>query len=237
MDTSVITQSPLRIVVIEDYHILREQLVMYLRSQGHVVDGIDCGEDLDQILISNPVDILVLDLNLPLEDGNSIAKRVRNAFPHIGIIMHTVRTSISAKMDGYDCGADFYISKPANVKEINAAITSLGRRLNRKAVSAFQLDVTGCKLLSSNGDSVNLSTSEVFTLQKLALAPNMVIEYDRLLNDASDDLDSRSKENLEVYFSRLRKKISPITGDTPSIKAVRGQGYKLCIPLEIIKEQ
>jgi DNA-binding response OmpR family regulator len=209
--------------------------MIYLKTEGHEVEGVDCGEDLDQMLISKSFDILVLDLNLPMEDGNSIAQRVRYAFPHIGIIMHTVRTTISAKIDGYDCGADFYISKPANLKEINAAIKSLGRRLNRQSLAAFKLDVAGCKLLSPNGDSVNLSISEVFTLQRFALAPGRLLESERLLDDPSSELDSRSKENLEVYFSRLRKKISPIAGNTPSIKAVRGRGYKLCFPIEIIQ--
>lgn len=234
MVAAVMTQTPLHIVVVEDYQILREQLVLHLQAEGHVVHGVDCGEDLDQLLMSIPLDILVLDLNLPLEDGNSIALRVRKAFPHIGIIIHTVRVRTSDKLEGYNSGADIYITKPASMKEINAAIVSLARRLARTVSSSFQLDIKGYRLIAPNGESISLTASELLTLKQLAIAPNGILEYDMLLSSIQLSHPEWDRENLEVHFSRLRKKLAPILGENPGIKALRGQGYQLCLPLQIL---
>lgn len=234
MVATAMTTPPLNIVVVEDYQILREQLVLHLQAEGHVVYGVDCGEDLDQLLMNIALDILVLDLNLPLEDGNSIAQRVRKAFPHIGIIMHTVRVRTSDKLEGYDSGADIYITKPASMKEINAAIVSLARRLARAVPSSFQLDLKGYRLIAPNGESVSLTASELLTLKQLAIAPNGLLEYDMLLSSVQLSHPEWDNQNLEVHFSRLRKKLAPIVGSNPSIKALRGQGYQLCLPLQIL---
>lgn len=233
IDTPMMTQSPLRIAVVEDYPILREQLELHLRAEGHEVYSADCGEDLDQILLDVPLDIILLDLNLPQEDGNSIAQRVRKVFPHIGIIMHTVRVRISEKLEGYSNGADIYITKPASMKEINAAIVSLARRLSREVPQAFQLDVKGYQVTSPQGFSVSLSASELLSLKQLAIAPNGILEYDILLSLMQPLHSDWEKENLEVHFSRLRKKLAPIVGDSLSIKALRGQGYQLCLQMQI----
>lgn len=227
------TQAPLRIAVVEDYPILREQLEFHLRSEGHDVYAVDCGEDLDHVLLEVPVDILILDLNLPQEDGNSIALRVRNAFPHIGIIMHTVRARISEKLEGYNNGADIYIAKPANMKEINAAILSLARRLSREVSQAYQLDVKAHQLVSPQGVCISLSASELLSLKQLAIAPSGILDYEMLLTLMQPLHADWEKEHLEVHFSRLRKKIAPIVGDHPSIKALRGNGYQLCLQVQI----
>jgi DNA-binding response OmpR family regulator len=227
------TINPLRIAVVEDYQILREQLELHLRNEGHEVYSVDCAEDLDRILLDVPLDILILDLNLPQEDGNSIAQRVRKAFPHIGIIMHTVRVRISEKLEGYGNGADLYISKPASMKEINAAIMSLARRLSREVSQAYQLDIKGYLLTSAQGSSVTLNASDVLLLKQMAIAPNGVLEYDVLLTAMQPLHPDWDKENLEVHFSRLRKKLVPIVGSHPSIKALRGQGYQLCLQMQI----
>lgn len=227
------TQAPLRIAVVEDYPILREQLVFHLRAEGHEVYAVDCGEDLDHILLEVPLDILILDLNLPLEDGNSIALRVRKVFPHIGIIMHTVRVRISEKLEGYNNGADIYIAKPANMKEINAAILSLARRLSREVSQSYRLDIKGYQLVSPQGICISLSASELLSLKQLAIAPNGTLDYEMLLTLMQPLHADWEKENLEVHFSRLRKKIAPMVGDHPSIKALRGHGYQLCLQVQI----
>lgn len=183
MVAKVVFEPPLRIIVVEDYASLREQLVLHLQMDGHSVQGADSGEELDELLENaSPPDILILDLNLPVEDGNSIAARMRRAFPEIGIIMHTVRVSTSEKVNGYSNGADMYVSKPASPAEISAAVLSLGRRLNRTVETlTWTLDVKRQLLILNQEQTIPLSPAEVLTLHQLALAPDGLVESERLL--------------------------------------------------------
>ncbi len=235
MASSIAFESPLRIIVVEDYTSLREQLVIHLQADGHSVQGADSGTELDELLQNNSApDILILDLNLPVEDGNSIAARMRQAFPDIGIIMHTVRVSTSEKVKGYSNGADIYVSKPASPEEISATVFSLGRRLNRiTATRTWILDIKRQSLISPRNQSISLLPAELLTLNQLALAPNGLIETGRLLVVLQSIYPEWDKMNLEVHFSRLRKKIAPFLDDIQSVKCVRGQGYQLLLRLKI----
>lgn len=234
MVASIAFEPPLRIIVVEDYTSLREQLVIHLQADGHSVQGADSGMELNELLENNSApDILILDLNLPVEDGNSIAARMRQAFPDIGIIMHTVRVSTSEKVTGYSNGADMYVSKPASPAEISATVFSLGRRLNRATTTTWILDIKRQLLISPQNQSISLLPAEVLTLNQLALAPGGLIESGRLLALLQSLHPEWDKMNLEVHFSRLRKKITPFLDEVASIKGVRGQGYQLCLPLKI----
>ncbi len=234
MVAPIVFKPPLRIIVVEDYTNLREQLVIHLQADGHSVQGVDSGMELDELLQNDAVpDILILDLNLPIEDGNSIAARMRQAFPLIGIIMHTVRVSTSEKVRGYSSGADLYVSKPASSAEISAAVFSLGRRLHRTKTTAWTLDIKRQLLISPDNQSVSLLSTEVLTLNHLALAPEGLMESGQLLKLLQSIHPEWGKTNLEVHFSRLRKKIAPFLIEMQSIKCVRGRGYQLCLLLEI----
>jgi DNA-binding response OmpR family regulator len=228
---------PLRLIIVEDYTSLREQLVIHLQADGHDVQGVDSGMELDELIQNGATpDILILDLNLPLEDGNSIAERMRQAFPRIGIVMHTVRTSTSEKTKGYLSGADVYVSKPASPLEISAAVSNLGRRLNPIVEnSEWSLDIKKRLLFSPSNQRILLIPAEVLTLQHLALAPNNLLSSEQLLELLESSHSTWDKSNLEVHFSRLRKKISPFLDDMPSIKVVRSMGYQLCFSLKIQK--
>jgi DNA-binding response OmpR family regulator len=234
MATTIVFEPPLQIIVVEDYTSLREQLVLHLQMDGHLVQGADSGIELDELLEHSSVpDILILDLNLPIENGNSIAARMRQAFPDIGIIMHTVRVSTSDKVSGYSSGADMYVSKPASAAEISAAVFSLGRRLHRTTLSTWTLDIKRQLLISPCNQTISLLAAEVLTLNQLALASNGLVESEKLLELLKCLHPEWNKTNLEVHFSRLRKKITPFLNDAPIIKMVRGVGYQLCLPLKI----
>ncbi|MGB4497970.1 MAG: response regulator transcription factor [Methylococcaceae bacterium] len=234
MVTSIAFDPPLRIIVVEDYTSLREQLVIHLQTDGHLVQGADSGIELDELLENSPVpDILILDLNLPLEDGNSISARMRKAFPHLGIIMHTVRVSTSEKVKGYSHGADMYVSKPASPPEISAAVLSLGRRIRPVTQLDWLLDLQKKLLISPSNQRISLLPAELLTLHHLALSTDRIMTSEQLLELLKSVHPDWGKVNLEVHFSRFRKKLSTFLKEEPVIKSVRGVGYQLCLRLTI----
>jgi DNA-binding response OmpR family regulator len=225
----------LNIVVVEDHDVLREELVSFLRRPGWGVTGVDSGEALDAALRTQPAHLIVLDLNLPFEDGLSIARRLRAALPDLGIVMLTARNAPSDRSSGYSTGADVYLTKPANVHELESVIKNLGRRLLPTAGAELTLAI-GQRLLSSpDGHSVKLSRSEAQLLGYLASAPERTLDTDFLIRKLSQDhaVDT-SRDKLTVAISRLRAKIDQDLRQHDCIKAVRGFGYQLMVPVRVL---
>jgi DNA-binding response OmpR family regulator len=125
----------LNTIVIEDSDDLRETMVDALHRQGHQVTGIDCAEALPDQSAWQRVDIMVVDLNLPVEDGLSLVARARSVQPDVGIIMVTARNQPKDRQVGYSAGADNYLTKPFSLQELNATISSLGRRIQASAAA------------------------------------------------------------------------------------------------------
>lgn len=126
------------ILVVEDHDALREVTVATLQGLGHKVRGIACAEDLSaEFAICNP-QILILDLNLPGEDGISLARRMRRLHPELGIIMVTARKELIDKIAGYENGADIYLTKPTSFEELAAAVLALSRRITTWAKDTLQ---------------------------------------------------------------------------------------------------
>ena len=120
----------LNIVVVEDNHDLREAIVEVLTAQGHRVLGLSCAEELGDEGAQAVIDLLVVDLNLPGEDGVSLTRRLRATQPGLYILMMTARDTVRDKVSGYEAGADMYLTKPVSIEELTAAVTSVDRRLN-----------------------------------------------------------------------------------------------------------
>lgn len=221
----------LNIVVVEDHDALREVTVEALCNMRHNAVGVDCAEALADEIGTFPIDLLVVDLNLPGEDGISLARRFRAVQPDVGIIMMTARNQVSEKLSGYESGADLYLTKPTSVEELGAAVQALARRMKRheQAQSAFVLNLTGLFLQGPVG-GVSLSAHEAAMLSALTRAPGHRLESWQLIELSGKEEDV-SKRTLEVQIVRLRKKLMQAgAGDQP-IKAVRGQGYQLCIKM------
>jgi len=228
MDTS------LNIIVVEDHDELRAVTVAALQSQGHVVCGVDCAEALDDELANFHADMLVLDLNLPGEDGISLARRIRAAEPGMGIIMVTARGQVREIEAGYDSGADIYLTKPTSPEELAAAIRALARRLYPAAPAEGQLVLNTLSMqLQGPLADVDVSNPECLLLESLARARGHRLETWQLLELAGKEADEQEKRTLAVQIVRLRKKFSEVGASEPSIKAIRGTGYQLCVSLEL----
>lgn len=226
--------APLDIIVVEDYDLLRDELVSFLQRPGWQVRGADSGEQLDTLLRQRPAHIVTLDLNLPFEDGISIAKRLRTAMPGIGIVMLSARTRPSDRTVGYETGTDVYLTKPTNEHELESVIQNLARRLAPPAPVGLVLNMGDLTLCTPAGACVDLRLNEARLLRHLATAPERQMETDTLLRFMSHDhAVPFDRYNLAVMLSRLRHKIDPTLPEKDIVKAVRGYGYKLTVPIVV----
>jgi DNA-binding response OmpR family regulator len=195
---------------------------------------------LDELLLTEPIDTLILDLNLPVEDGLSIAKRIRLSIPSIVIIMLTARTATPERLKGYEAGADIYLSKPIDPEELTAALLSQHRRAQRSLVVSpgLTLSLQSLSLTSTaSQQKVYLTNSEKVFLTALAQATSHLLESDMICEILSQraGVTNIGRRSLESLVSRLRKKIAVLMPDDPSspIKAIWGVGYQLCVPIEL----
>jgi DNA-binding response OmpR family regulator len=229
--------SNLNIVVIEDNNELRDATVEALGRKGHVVRGVPSGPALNRELAGFPADLLLLDLNLPGEDGLSIARRLRAARPGIGIIMVTARGRNDDKISGYESGADIYLTKPVSIDLLGAVIRSIARRLRPPGPcgSDAQAITLSPATLQLHGPlaTVDVSRRQCLLLDALAQADVQVQDSSQLMAVSGIATDDHSKSTLEVQIVRLRKKLGQAGATAPTIKAVRGIGYQLCVPIRV----
>lgn len=224
----------LNVLVVEDHEDLREITVAALAAKGYRVRGADCAEALDEAMAAERAQLLVLDLNLPGEDGISIAHRLRKAHPEIGIVMLTARDTPRDVLAGYDSGADIYLTKPTSVEELGAAIRALSRRMipSSQAGRALVLKPSVLQLKGPSGE-VDVSNLESRILAALSRARDHRLETWQLLELAGKDVTEQEKRTLTVQIVRLRKKLAEAGAPGPTLKAIRGAGYQLCVELHV----
>ena len=230
----VTVTGPLELIVVEDHDLVREELVDFLVRPSVSVRGADDGEVLDALLRQRHADILIVDLNLPGEDGLSICRRMRHAFPEMGLVMLTARVLPMDKAVGYQHGADVYLTKPANVDELEAAVANLARRIRRRVANGLQLDVPRQQLTLPSGATVGLTLLESRLLYELALAPERKLSTGLLVLRLDPHRGSpRMADNLPLTISRLRQKLAVEPAGAEIIKAVRGVGYQLTVSVTV----
>lgn len=219
---------PLTTIVVEDQDELNELLVSTIRSEGYMSRGVRSVEDYE--LLDGPAlpDIFIVDLNLPGEDGLSFAGRIRQKHPEVGIIMLTARSELQHRAQGYENGADIYLTKPSTKDELLGALNALSRRIRPSAPPAPATDVVlNLRRLSLTGPmaAVNLSSEEADLLKLARDCPGGRISFDdiRSVLNRGEDV---SKAALEIKIVRLRKKIAETGLAGRSIASVRNYGYQ-----------
>ena len=228
--------SNLRILVVEDHDDLRDAIVDALTRQGHHVQGVDCAEAVPELAERSGIDLMVVDLNLPGEDGLSLARRLRRVQPGLGIVMLTARSLAEDRSTGYASGADIYLTKPASLAELGAAIQALARRLApvQAGASPWALDARRLLLLGPVG-SAALTLNEVLVLTALSRAPERRLERWQLLECLGRQGGGTSSAAFEMFIARLRKKMRPLGPDEDMpIRSVRGVGYQLCVRVRLV---
>lgn len=226
MDTRI------KIALVEDNDDLRDLLFRDISRAGYAVQSASCADDLDDLAATTAFDMLILDINLPGENGLEIAQRYKQANPDLYIIMLTARVGTDDKVAGYDAGADIYLTKPVSSSELIAAIMSVSRRLLKP--SSDQEVVLNVREMTLVGNGVaELNRQETTILKALSESADGRLPYYRLLELCGDDVNAISKSTLEVRIVRLRKKLTEVGVTGKAIRAVRSEGYQLLQHIKI----
>jgi two-component system OmpR family response regulator len=224
------------VLLVEDDADIRDLLATFLRQHGMRVSVARDGNEMDQLLTVSRVDILILDIMLPDEDGLSLCRRVRAA-GGMPIIMLTARGQEIDRIVGLEMGADDYVSKPFSSRELLARIRAVLRRSQvvgpalssgRRTVFAFanwRLDLATRKLYSNEGLRVPLTSSEFELLVAFCEHPNSVLTREQLVDSPHEKLSASLDRSIDVYVSRLRRKIEKDPKDPLLIETVRFGGY------------
>lgn len=227
----------LNIVVVEDNHDLRELTCQVLEQDGHRVKGLSCAEELEDMAGGETVDIFLLDLNLPGEDGISLSQRIRKAHPLVGIIIVSARTDLDDKLIGYESGADWYITKPVVFAELTATIRSFARRSHAAKLDKVDV-VRGLKLsmldLQGPLGLTKLTPTEAMLLTAFARAPAGKLETWQIAEMLGVVADETMKSSIAVRMTRLRKKLMDLGAEGVVIESIRNVGYQLLVHVEII---
>lgn len=222
----------MRLLVVEDESLLRQQLEQGLSKEGYVVDAAEDGKAGLYYASEFDYDAAIVDLGLPEIDGISLIQQVRAAEKDFPILILTARGDWQDKVAGLDAGADDYVVKPFQLEEILARLNALMRRAAGFAkpkldFGPLSLDLTA-KRLTVNGDAVDLTAYEYKMLEYLMLHPGQVISKTELTEHLYAQDYDRDSNVLEVFVRRLRQKLDPEQTLKP-IETVRGQGYRFSL--------
>ena len=202
-----VTTSPVRVMVVEDNPGLLEDLVFQLDNAGFLVRGSADGHQMDALLKDEASDIFVLDVNLPFESGFDIARRLRSNGLY-GIIMLTARSDLDDKLLGLENGADIYLVKPIDRRELIACIHSLLRRIQPVALApSWHLDVRLRLLSSPNGLNLSLTPLDVKILSLLNQHSAEIFSRNHIIKSLGIEFISEPDVRINMMVSRLRQKL------------------------------
>lgn len=225
-----------RILIIDDDSRLRSLLLRYLGEQGFTVKAAIDGSEMDKALALNRYHLLVLDLMLPNEDGLSILRRLRGAGENVPVILLTAKGDEIDRIIGLEMGADDYLPKPFNPRELVARIHAILRRKGTQPVGAPQTEekrVTfgvyelnlATRALSKSGMPIALTTGEFALLKTLVTHPRHPLSRDKLMELARGRNHDPFDRAIDVQISRLRKLIEADLAHPRFIQTVWGHGY------------
>jgi two-component system phosphate regulon response regulator OmpR len=226
-----------RIIVVDDDARLRELLNRYLSEQGFAVRAVADGNDMNRWLARERYDLMILDLMLPGEDGLSICRRLRGLGEKLPIIMLTAKGDDVDRIVGLEIGADDYVAKPFNPRELVARIQAVLRRAPAVqppgAPSTDQQMVTfgdfklnlATRTLTRSGENIALTTGEFALLKVLVQHPRSPLSRDKLMELARGREFGAFDRSIDVQISRLRKLIEADPGKPAFIQTVWGFGY------------
>ncbi|MCS4292594.1 DNA-binding response OmpR family regulator [Comamonas sp. BIGb0152] len=218
----------MKILLVEDNLELAQSLAELLRQHAFVVDHVDRGDAADQLLSQSHYDLLLLDLNLPQLSGKALLRRLRERGDSLPVIVLTASDSLDQKVLCLEIGADDYLVKPVEVRELLARMQAIARRQmpgrdNQVRCGNLQLDLR-TRLFSVAGEELALPPRERSMLEALMLQNGSALSKQRLMDVIYGMDEEASADAVDLYVHRLRKKLQ--ASDT-TIMTLRGVGYLL----------
>ena len=232
-----------RVLIVEDDPAIREMVAEYLGAQGYDVHQAKGGSDMRAAIEANLPDVVLLDVRLPGEDGLTLARYLRERYD-VGIIMVTAAGSVVDRVVGLEVGADDYVTKPFDPRELLARLKSVMRRLQSQApaqsvarvapervpIGRCFLDVAAHRLLDVEGSDVPLTSMEYDLLKVFTEHPNKVLTRDQILTLTRNREWEPFDRSIDIRIARLRRKIEPNPEEPQTIRTVRGAGYMFVPP-------
>jgi two-component system phosphate regulon response regulator OmpR len=226
------------IVVVDDEQDIRETLEEYLALQRYRVTCAEGGEALRRIVEEDRIDLVILDITMPGEDGLSLARFLREN-TEVGIIMLTAAGHVVDRIVGLEMGADDYLAKPVDLRELLARVKAVLRRAGGKAEAGSgaaapesevqfgecRLDLDAHKLFGADGNEVPITSMEFDLLKAFAEHPNRVLTRDQLLDMAHNKDWEPFDRSIDIRIARIRRKVEQDPAKPQIIKTVRGAGY------------
>ena len=231
-----------RILIVEDDTSVREMLAEYLGTHGYEVAQADHGTAMRETVEKCLPDVVLLDVNLPGEDGFTLARFLRERYD-VGIIMVTGSADVADRVAGLEVGADDYVVKPFDLRELRARVKSIMRRMQarppivaaadepaavtspRVRVGTRVLDLASHQLYASDGSEIPLTGMEFDLLKVFLERPNQVLNRDQLLTLTRNREREPFDRSIDIRIARVRRKIEDDPERPQAIRTVRGTGY------------
>jgi DNA-binding response OmpR family regulator len=235
------TPSDALIVLVEDDKEIQRLVRDLLIREGFSVEVAESGAALDQVLAGQRPDLVILDLMLPGEDGLSICRRLRARGGSVPILMLTAKADPIDRVVGLEMGADDYLAKPFNPRELLARVRALLRRSRgtadaepnrRYAFAGLVIDLDARRLSTESGEPIGLTAAEFELLTCFVQRPRRVLTRDQLLDWTRGRMAEAYDRTIDMTISRLRKKIEAVTPGLELISTVRNNGYLFVHPVK-----
>jgi two-component system OmpR family response regulator len=236
------------VLAIDDDPSVRQMVVDYLGDNDIRVTALSSGQQIVEVLARDTIDLVLLDLRLPGEDGMDIARRLREESPGLPIVMLTGRKDEADRVMGLELAADDYLTKPFSPRELLARIRALLRRSRAQQTVAdglqkirayrfvgWELSVRLRRLTSPTGQTVPLTNTEFNLLAAFLAQPQRVLSRDQLLGLSRLHNDEVYDRSIDTQVGRLRKKLEASQQDDELIRTERGAGYVFTADVEIVR--
>ncbi len=223
------------ILIVDDEPDVRDVLEEYFVTHGYVAIGAETAGVAKAIAAERAVDLALVDIHMPGEDGLSLARHLRERYATIAIVMLTSSATVVDRIVGLEMGADDYVTKPFDPRELLARVKSVLRRTSstrradlgdaRVRIGRCVLDLAAHRLVDEKGDDVPMSPLEFDLLKALAEHPNRALSRERILNlKQQGDWDPFDR-SVDLRIMRLRKKVEPDPEHPRYIRTIRNEGY------------
>jgi DNA-binding response OmpR family regulator len=225
------------VTIVEDDPDVRTLLAHSLGMDGYKVTALETGVGIEDVLTSNPADLVIIDVGLPGMDGLTITQKIRRV-SDVGIIIVSGRGDLADKVVGLEIGADDYITKPFEPREIRARVRSVLRRGQVRGAPApanedhvvfsfgeWTLDVTAQALSGADGQPAVLTSGEFRLLEALVTRAGRVLSRDQLMDLCYGNDSPAFDRSIDVCVARLRKKLNDDPRNPATIRTIRNGGY------------